>query len=712
MPATPKVMKPNASATCPTDTPPRDTPPSSPNPSMSRDAAVLRITQQLVDAVGIIAAGKEPASPPETLEGPAKDDRKLEEAKGRASKLAYKKVDEVWDEKAYKYKIAEPVAPTGEVNELEQYTTKDTTSYIDIKSELLRDILKEILQDVRGVSLAEDMPTLTCTQVELILLFHFLPELESYRSSASDNSENTLRLKHLGLLMDFIETSHKSTAERLVSLLLTKEITYDLLPALFKPNSEIYTTCRGTGVSRCFNYNYGEERTELNGSKFFCIDGRYIDFDGKMLGEANIRCSIPKFRGTKQIDLLQAYPLRFHTQSKEIRKELIKLGRAFCSLKGVHHVQYAGRAFQVKGKGEIASQHVNSRIMVDATFFQQMNPDYPAPRVHKSKPGVIDVFSFDSPDPDRNDSRVKYVDTDPDQMEDHELLVCSPTVLGFSLDDKSFLEFAVANISDVEWNPSSFDLLRIPDGKKRAVLALSESYLHQRSEHAFDFVAGKGQGRVLPLHGPPGVGKTLTAEATSECLETPLYVLPAGQLGINPVEVEKILSNTFKLASHWRVILLLDEADVFVEQRTTENTLRNALVTVFLRKLEYFKGVLFLTTNRVRTFDEAIASRIHLAIRYNPLGQGARKEIWESFLAKADTKQGPAVCKSTDLNRLVGIDLNGREIKNIVSTAQALAEYEETQVNISHLEIVVAANREFQSDFKGAGQIENRNSYV
>jgi len=43
--------------------------------------------------------------------------------------------------------------------ELVDKTTKDTTSYIDIKSEYLRDILRETLQDVRGVSLAEDMPT-------------------------------------------------------------------------------------------------------------------------------------------------------------------------------------------------------------------------------------------------------------------------------------------------------------------------------------------------------------------------------------------------------------------------------------------------------------------------------------------------------------------------------------------------------------------------
>jgi hypothetical protein len=274
-------------------------------------------------------------------------------------------------------------------------------------------------------------------QVEPILLFHFLPELESYPSNTSNDYENTPRLKHLGLLVDFIKTTHTSVAEHLASLLRKKEIAYDLLPALFKPNSETYTACRGTKEPRCFKYNFGEERMEANGSRFFYIEGRYIDFDGKMFGEANIKRSIPKFRGTKRIDSLEAYPLRFHMQPEVIRKELIKRGRMFCSLRGVHHRQYDGIAFYVKEKGEIASQHVKSRVMVDATFFQQMKPDYPAPRVHRSDGDVIDSFGA----PDQSDGRVRYVDMDPEAMEDHELLVCSPSVLGFSLDDKLFCEF-------------------------------------------------------------------------------------------------------------------------------------------------------------------------------------------------------------------------------------------------------------------------------
>ena len=85
------------------------------------------------------------------------------------------------------------------------------------------------------------------------------------------------------------------------------------------------------------------------------------------------------------------------------------------------------------------------------------------------------------------------------------------------------------------------------------------------------------------------------------------------------------LSRIFQVASHWKALILLDEADVYMEQRTKENLGRNQLVSVFLRMLEYCKGILFLTTNRVSDFDEAILSRIHLMLKYDALGLNARK---------------------------------------------------------------------------------------
>ena len=114
---------------------------------------------------------------------------------------------------------------------------------------------------------------------------------------------------------------------------------------------------------------------------------------------------------------------------------------------------------------------------------------------------------------------------------------------------------------------------------------------------------------------------------------------------------------------------------MFVEQRATNDIHRNALVCVFLRKLEYYEGILFLTTNRVKTIDEAIASRIHLALRYGPLDRNAREAVWRSFLNKASTTKGAADFTEKDLDILVGKDLNGREVRAFASTVAELIDF-------------------------------------
>jgi len=88
------------------------------------------------------------------------------------------------------------------------------------------------------------------------------------------------------------------------------------------------------------------------------------------------------------------------------------------------------------------------------------------------------------------------------------------------------------------------------------------------------------------------------------------------------------MSEILELSSQRKAALLLDEAYVFVEKRSTNDIHRNALVCVFLRKLEYYDGIMFLTTNRVRTIDKTSASRIHMPLRYNELDESARKKVW------------------------------------------------------------------------------------
>lgn len=141
---------------------------------------------------------------------------------------------------------------------------------------------------------------------------------------------------------------------------------------------------------------------------------------------------------------------------------------------------------------------------------------------------------------------------------------------------------------------------------------------------------------------------------------------------------------------------------------------RNALVSIFLRLLEYFQGILFLTTNRVETFDEAFQSRIHVALRYAELDVKARRSIWAMFLARVKT-QGIAMdaFKETEIDRLASRHvLNGRQIKNAVRTAQALAVNEGNSLSLKHIADVLEVAAAFERDLKGGpGFLEAMRAY-
>lgn len=100
---------------------------------------------------------------------------------------------------------------------------------------------------------------------------------------------------------------------------------------------------------------------------------------------------------------------------------------------------------------------------------------------------------------------------------------------------------------------------------------------------------------------------------------------------------------------------------MFLRQRSLDHG-HNAIVSLFLRKLEYYERIMFLTTNRVKDFDDAMQSRIHLAVKYPALGVNTRKEIWKSFLEKAVTIKGKAKLRSSELDKLAEKDLNGRQV--------------------------------------------------
>ncbi|KAF4156471.1 hypothetical protein CNMCM6069_006745 [Aspergillus lentulus] len=105
-------------------------------------------------------------------------------------------------------------------------------------------------------------------------------------------------------------------------------------------------------------------------------------------------------------------------------------------------------------------------------------------------------------------------------------------------------------------------------------------------------------------------------------------------IGTVETPVEGELLKWFNLAEAWNAVLLVDEADIFFERRQDRDLARNGWVSAFLRRMEYFKGLLFLTTNRVGQIEDAFISRVHIAIGYPSLGEEARRKAWNGFFRK------------------------------------------------------------------------------
>ena len=274
---------------------------------------------------------------------------------------------------------------------------------------------------------------------------------------------------------------------------------------------------------------------------------------------------------------------------------------------------------------------------------------------------------------ERNPTLEKKVDqTDGERMQtsaeqlftNDELLIASPVVLGFSFNEKLWLEFTVSGIREIDWNEGAFDALVLPDNQKTIVKALVESHTFNTAQNIDDVIQGKGRGLVAVLHGPPGTGKTLTAESIAELLRRPLYMVSAGELGTDSRTLEFELNKILDITHSWGAVLLLDEADIFLERRSVHDIHRNSLVSVFLRLLEYFQGIIFLTTNRVETFDDAFQSRIHVALRYGELSGKAKRSVWKMFLERVQALDGVQTSEFTehDYESLARYNLNGRQV--------------------------------------------------
>lgn len=242
-----------------------------------------------------------------------------------------------------------------------------------------------------------------------------------------------------------------------------------------------------------------------------------------------------------------------------------------------------------------------------------------------------------------------------------------PIMAVFSLLNHEFAEVHVSNLSIYEYQPELADKLVLPPDTR----GLIDVLIGTTTKNSEDLVRGKKGGAVILCSGSPGTGKTLTAEVYAEVAGRPLYTVQCSQLGVDPEELEKSLGRVLRRSVRWNAITLIDEADVYIHERGT-NVQQNAIVGVFLRLLEYYSGVLFLTTNRETVVDDAIRSRCMAHVRYGvPKNREDKVRLWTILSTQYKVPLSPNC-----INRLIELfpQVSGRTIKQFCRLAQAMSE--------------------------------------
>ena len=137
--------------------------------------------------------------------------------------------------------------------------------------------------------------------------------------------------------------------------------------------------------------------------------------------------------------------------------------------------------------------------------------------------------------------------------------------------------------------------------------------------------------------GPPGTGKTMAAEALASELALPLYRIDLSQVVNKYIgETEKNLRRLFDAADTADVILFFDEADALFGKRTevkdAHDRYANLEISYLLERMERFKGLAILATNRKKDLDEAFLRRLRFVLEFPLPGPAERLRIWRSVI--------------------------------------------------------------------------------
>ncbi|KAK8096500.1 hypothetical protein PG999_012444 [Apiospora kogelbergensis] len=464
----------------------------------------------------------------------------------------------------------------------------------------------------------------------------------------------------------------------------------------------------------------------------FSVDCLSVQSNGSSYVPELTTVSIPPYLGRVPIRSLAVYPMRSDPDEAAKRERFTEQGRRYLELT---MQSYAHKSVVGKTLDE-PSHDLDAQVIIDMTLAIHSNPDWRP----KTKITLENLTQFDqretkvAPFCYHNSSSARYLegccgsdhafkDWEMDQIQldafvrEHghlltgrdakelagdELMLLPTWIHGFVLRTRRWATIGLADLSEVKFE-NDFKNLMLPEETKANIQALVETHENSRGGSlpsstsgsvggGIDLVQGKGTGLILLLHGAPGVGKTSTAECVADTTRRPLFPVTCGDIGETAHEVERQLQQNFLLAHKWGCVLLLDEADVFLAKRSRNDIRHNAVTSVFLRSLEFYAGILFLTTNRVGHMDPAFKSRINLSLLYHPFNLKSTVRLYKAFIDRTrgeQKKRGPPHFKINGeeiiafakenyrgMKRERMAVWNGRQIRNAFQAAISLAEHE------------------------------------
>ena len=230
----------------------------------------------------------------------------------------------------------------------------------------------------------------------------------------------------------------------------------------------------------------------------------------------------------------------------------------------------------------------------------------------------------------------------------------------------------IDDVHNIHFLDRPMDKLVLPERQKKLLLGALEPLTSLATQNDLDRVGRLAlhDATVILLHGAPGTGKTITTEYLSEHLKKPLMSIASGDLGATGDVIGSNLAVYLKLAQLWGAIFVIEDADVIFERRSTRDMIRNAIVTICLRTIENYSGVLLLTTTRIGTIDESFQARVQLAVEYRDPNRDDRRQIWNNVLDEASQ----SLHMNTDalrehLSELSKPRMNGKQIQSSLKLA-------------------------------------------